>query len=221
MRVAARLKVKKSKCLHKVPIFSGLSDAGVEALLNHTKYSKAKRGTVLCQEGDAADEFFVVVNGSIAVTVQQPAPPGSAGEEPGSLIEFRVGTLRAFDVAGENAVVGVLDRQGTEARLRDATLTVESDTSEVLRLPSQDWRKLLESGVMGEDIMSGVESGLAQREKDNIAAMAEARQAASAGAAEVAPPSTREGEDAHDALEEQTREQGHNSTTRADDLVHA
>jgi CRP-like cAMP-binding protein len=169
MRLAARLKVKKSKCLHKVPIFSGLSDAAIEAILNRTKHSKVKCGTVLCQEGDEADEFYVIINGSIAVTVKQPAPPGSA-EGAGSMIELRVGTLRALDFAGENAVVGGKDDKNQPQRVRGATLTAESDC-ELLRLCTEDWRALLQSGVMGENIVSGLESGLAQREKSNTTAI--------------------------------------------------
>ena len=182
MRLAARLKVKKSKCLHRVPIFSGLSDKAIESLLSRTKYSKVKRGTVICNMGDKADEFFVIVSGSIAVTIKQPAPPGKGG----GMMEIRVGTLSALDFAGENAVLGD-NKKGAKPRTRDATLTAESDC-ELLRLTSDDWREMLKSGVMGKEIMSGVESGLAQREKSNKAAVtqAEAKEAEASAETQVA-----------------------------------
>jgi hypothetical protein len=118
IRLAARMKVKQSKCLHKVPLFSGLSDVAIEALLSKTKHSKVKKGTVLCKQGDRADEFFVVVDGVIAVTMEQPAPPGAppndnpditdtADTSPGrSVVEFRVGTLQSLDFALDKEVVG-------------------------------------------------------------------------------------------------------------------
>ena len=168
MRLAARLKIKKSRCLQKVPIFSSLSEAGIEAMLNCTKHSKVKQGTVLCREGDVADEFFIFVNGRVAVTVEQPAVPGSSER---GMMSFRVGTLRELDVAGENAVVGVGD-PGFEGGQRGATLVAESEWVELLRLSTEDWRELITSGVMGREIVSGVESGLAKRTKDNEAAMA-------------------------------------------------
>ena len=184
MRLAARMKVKQSKCLQKVPIFAGLSPAAIEALLSKMKYSKLTKGAVLCKQGDPADEFYVVVNGVLAVTVEQPAPPtdnttdtaGTSSSPGRSVVELRVGTLQALDFAGENAVVGgdeTAEESGSSssARYRAATLTVESDAVELLRLSTEDWQWLVQSGVMGADITAGVESGLSQREKQNLATM--------------------------------------------------
>ena len=98
-----------------------------------------------------------------------------------------MGTLRALDFAGENAVVGggvpVPGGAPLRTRYRDATLTVESDIAELLRLRTEDWHLLVQSGVMGQDVMLGVQSGLAQRENDNLAAIAEARSEAVSGRA--------------------------------------
>ena len=81
-------------------------------------------------------------------------------------------TLRALDFAGENAVVGggvpVPGGAPLRTRYRDATLTVESDIAELLRLRTEDWHLLVQSGVMGADITNGVENGLAQRKKKNL-----------------------------------------------------
>ena len=117
-----------------------------------------------------ADEFFIVVNGRVAVTVKQPAVPGSSER---GMMSFRVGTLKELDVAGENAVVDV-DGKGLEGRRRGATLVAESEWVELLRLSGEDWRKLILSGVLGQKIVSGVESGLARRKKDNVAVITKA-----------------------------------------------
>ena len=61
MRLAARTKVKRSKCLHKVPIFSKLSDAAIETLLSKMKHTKETRGTVLCAEGGTFKVVIAIV----------------------------------------------------------------------------------------------------------------------------------------------------------------
>ena len=79
-----------------------------------------------------------------------------------------MGTLGALDFAGENAVMGVEDAENQSYRVRDATLTAESDC-EFLRLSTEDWRALLRSGLLGKSIVTGLEKRLMQREKANTA----------------------------------------------------
>ena len=85
------------------------------------------------------------------MTVEQPAPPTDTTDTcPESMVEFRVGTLRALDFAGENAVVGrdeAADESDSSSstRCRDATLTVESDAVEILRLGTEDWQWLVQN----------------------------------------------------------------------------
>ena len=79
-----------------------------------------------------------------------------------------MGTLNALDIAGENAVVDV---NAAKQPLRGATLTVESDFVELLRLQTADWKGLVQSGIMGGDVLSGISRGLKNRERSNVAAL--------------------------------------------------
>ncbi len=71
MRLRARSRIKSTKALHKVPIFSKLDDETIGTLVDAMQYRKFPRGTVLCKQGDLAREFFIVVSGECAVTVER------------------------------------------------------------------------------------------------------------------------------------------------------
>ena len=77
MRLVARTKVRKSKVLRQLPLFSGMSESDLEAVLDATKFERFSEGTVICSQGDLALKFYIVVNGTCRVSVKQPALPGS------------------------------------------------------------------------------------------------------------------------------------------------
>ena len=53
--------------LRKVPILSGLSDTGLERLMAFSSSKVVPSGTVLFQEGELADRFFVVLEGWVKI----------------------------------------------------------------------------------------------------------------------------------------------------------
>lgn len=69
----------------------------VESILELTTYDKAAKNDVLCQQGDVANEFYIIVSGCCCVRVQgkdKAAPP------------VFVGTLKELDFFGESALLG-------------------------------------------------------------------------------------------------------------------
>lgn len=54
--------------LHAIPLFSELDDAALQWILEHSSEQHVANGTVLFQEGQPADHFFVLLAGQILVT---------------------------------------------------------------------------------------------------------------------------------------------------------
>ena len=95
----------KVLALSRVPLFSGLSAKDLQAIASTAEERSAGTGEVLTREGDPGDEFFVISDGSVAIT--------SEGRH--------LRTLGPGDYLGEIALVF----GGT----RTATATVEQPTS--------------------------------------------------------------------------------------------
>ena len=138
-RVLARLEIRKSKALTRVPMFEKLSSDAIESILDLTTYEKHIKGDVLCTQDDLATEFYIIVSGQCAVKVH-----GKSGAS------RRVSTLKALDFFGESGLV-----QGENKR--NATVVAESDFVQVLLLSCENFSMLLESGVLSADVLSTVE----------------------------------------------------------------
>ncbi len=212
MRVMARARIKSTKALAKVPIFSKLDDKTIDALVDNMRYQKFKRGTKLCRQGDIANEFFVVVSGKCAVTVARsrkktrpaarpstaatatageftagPAAAAKHGIDGGTCVPelkppnlgfkwvtqvskakrramlalepTRVATIEPLGFFGEAAllksIAGRKGGLGALSILRSATVTVDTETAQILSLRSTDFLKLLETGVLDQRILDG------------------------------------------------------------------
>jgi len=138
-RVLARLEIRKSKALSRVPMFKKISSDAIESILELTTYEKHVKGDVLCTQDDVATEFYIIVSGQCAVKVH-----GKGGAA------RRVSTLKALDFFGESGLV-----QGEHKR--NATVVAESDFVQVLLLSCENFSMLLESGVLSADVLSTVE----------------------------------------------------------------
>jgi hypothetical protein len=84
-RVMARSKIRQTKALNKVPIFSNIPQyrmaAAIESILELTTYKKAMKNEVLCQQGDAAIDFYIIVTGQCNVQVKgQDQKPVQVGQ---------------------------------------------------------------------------------------------------------------------------------------------
>ena len=142
-RVLARSKIRQTKALNKVPIFSNIPQyrmaAAVESILELTTYKKAMKNEILCQQGDAAIDFYIIVNGQCCVQVK------GQDQKP-----VQVGKLKELDFFGESALLG-------SDAVRNATVIVESETLQVLKLSRGNFQMLVEEEVLTEDILSKVE----------------------------------------------------------------
>ena len=142
-RVMARSKIRQTKALNKVPIFSNIPQyrmaAAIESILELTTYKKAMKNEVLCQQGDAAIDFYIIVNGQCNVQVK--------GQDQKPVL---VGQLKELDFFGESALLG-------NDAVRNATVIVESETLQVLKLSRGNFQLLVEEGVLTEDVLMKVE----------------------------------------------------------------
>jgi CRP-like cAMP-binding protein len=160
LRVAARLKVRKTKVLSKIPIFASIPqyrmDKAVEEILAKTTYKKHAKGTIICEQGELADDFFIIVSGQCSVNVT------NYNSQEGRAITRRVGALKDLDHFGESALLG-----GFEDLKRNATITVESDYVQLLVLSRLQYEELVEEGVITKDVTSTLEAVSMKRVKSN------------------------------------------------------
>jgi CRP-like cAMP-binding protein len=138
-RVKARLKIRKTKALTRVPMFKNMSTEAIESLLECTTYEKHGQEDVLCKQGDAATDFYIIVSGKCVVNVQ-----GENGELP-----RQVGRLKDLDFFGEAALL-----EGS--RERNATVIAETEYVQVLLLSRSNFEMLVESGLLSSDVVSTV-----------------------------------------------------------------
>ena len=119
LRLNARLLIRQSNILQKVPVFSGIAKENISKIVEGMTYKVYEPGATLCRQGDVADRFHILVAGMCYVTVAQPghsiksdASMEKKGPKPLSLAmgaegkpprEIRVGTLKAMQFFGESA----------------------------------------------------------------------------------------------------------------------
>lgn len=82
-------------------LFAALDEAGRKKLMALSKKKTFEAGAVICKEGDAAFEFYVLTKGTATVS----------GDDLGN--EKQVGTLKAGDFFGEMAALTGQKRQAT------------------------------------------------------------------------------------------------------------
>jgi CRP/FNR family cyclic AMP-dependent transcriptional regulator len=112
----------KVKALSRAPLFEGLSRGELAELAKATEDLDDEAGKVLCREGETAREFFVIVDGDVAVT--------KAGEE--------IRTLSSGDFFGEIGLIEDMPRTATvtaKTPLRYFVLTRQSFRSLLDRQP--------------------------------------------------------------------------------------
>jgi CRP-like cAMP-binding protein len=69
LRVLARARVKQTNALSKISMFSDCNSDTVGKIVDSMTYDRFQPGDVLCNQGDVADRFFVIVTGQCGVTV--------------------------------------------------------------------------------------------------------------------------------------------------------
>ena len=171
IRLAARLKVRKSKVIHKVPLFSNMAEKDIDTILALMKFETFSEGTVICSQGDFALKFYIVVGGSCTVSVKQPASHVAGGK--GILKEnssmgvgisvLEVAKLSALQYFGESC----LDQVAKDRR-RTATVTAADEGATLLSLHRDDFLKLIQQEVIRCDVISTLRRTQRQHQSENI-----------------------------------------------------
>jgi CRP-like cAMP-binding protein len=151
-RVIARLRIRKTKALSKVPMFKKISPEVIESILECTTYEKHKAGDILCTQGDVATDFYIIVSGQCDIYVTAKAVDGD------TQLPRKVGSLKDLDYFGENALL-----EG--AKKRNATVKAESEYVQVLLLSRMNFELLVEGGLLTADILSTVTKESKRREE--------------------------------------------------------
>lgn len=133
LRVLARQRLRQSKALSKVDAFRHLGEDAMSTVIDAMIYQQKRQGDVLCNQGDSADRLYVVIKGQCAVSSCAPS----------STREIRVGSVHELEVFGESA----LFEQDAE-RIRNATVSVESERVQLLVLKRDKYAELVASGVL-------------------------------------------------------------------------
>ena len=139
-RIAARSKVRQANALTKAKVFEGIDADTTDKILKKMAYERYEEGDHLCEQGEKADRFFVLVSGTCAV------------KQDGN----QVGVLEALDIMGENALSG-----GT----RSATVTATS-VVQTLELTSDAFGELVEQGIIAKEVLVRVRD--VQKEREDI-----------------------------------------------------
>jgi len=102
--------------IRRVPVFSAIGPAKQKLLCFSSERLTFEAGDVLFREGDEPDAAYVVMEGTVEITVQTPAGPRL------------VNTLEQSDVVGETAIFGDVPRTATAtAKTRLEALRVSKD----------------------------------------------------------------------------------------------
>jgi MFS family permease len=128
--------------LVRIPIFAGLPAARLDAALARVEVRPVRAGEVVIREGEPPDRFYVIADGSFAVTQ---AGPGGA--------EQRLRTLGPDGIFGE---IGLLT-----GRPRSATVAAETDGT-LLSLEGPEFLELVGSGPGVGSRLLGLYAGGAQ-----------------------------------------------------------
>jgi len=102
--------------IRRVPVFSAIGAEKQKLLCFSSERLTFEPGQVMFREGDAADAAYVVIDGTVEITVDTPSGP------------LLVNTLGESDVVGETAIFGDVPRTATAtAKTRLEALRVCKD----------------------------------------------------------------------------------------------
>ncbi|HET7702588.1 MAG TPA: Crp/Fnr family transcriptional regulator [Candidatus Limnocylindrales bacterium] len=124
-----------SAALAAVPLFAGLADDGLVSLVQGMRVRRFRRGETVFHVGDPGDALFIVMSGSIKITL-----PADTGDE------AILATLRPGDFFGELALLDGAPRSAT---------AVAIEATETYILPRDRFRELIATEpVMREALLA-------------------------------------------------------------------
>ena len=120
-----------SETLAAVPLFAGLDEDGLASLIRGMRVRRFRRGETVFHVGDPGDALFIVVSGSIKITL-----PADTGDE------AILATLRPGDFFGELALLDGAPRSAT---------AIAIEATEMYMLPRDRFRELIASEPVMRD----------------------------------------------------------------------
>ena len=159
LRLKARTRLKDSKKLHELDIFSDLNEHQVDIIIDEMDHIVRFKGQEICHQHDDSDSFYVIVNGAAVITVdvlkkkeieekgkekekqnvketEKEKEERLEDEESSRPEQFEVGRVDTLGFVGEAALL--------EHGLRTATVTVSSDKCDLLRLKRSNFLKIID-----------------------------------------------------------------------------
>ena len=138
-RVKARAQLRQSKALSRVEMFQHLDSDVISQLIEKMTYESPSSGTKIVKENDVADSLYVIMKGQCGVYQQE---AGGSSADPMDSPGKKKGVLSDLDVFGESALV---DDSSSGARRRNATVIVESERAQLLKLSREDFEAMFAS----------------------------------------------------------------------------
>ena len=124
-----------TSALSGVPLFGGLDEAGLTELIRSMRVRRFRRGETVFHIGDPGDALFVVISGSIKITL-----PADTGDE------AILATLRPGDFFGELALLDGAPRSAT---------AIAIEATETYILPRDRFRDLVATEPAMRDALLG------------------------------------------------------------------
>lgn len=152
------LKVQASKSLEKVPLFKDLDSSQMSTLIKAMKLKVFDDGSTICNEGDRANNFFVVASVESedgCVLVRGRKNDTEESHEPQAEVELK--RLKEFAYMGEAALV--------EGRLRSASCYAVGRV-EMLSLTRRQWNQLVKDGVVSSEITNDLAEKALEHSKE-------------------------------------------------------
>ena len=123
--------------LKQTSIFNDLDDAQIAALASISYVLECNTGDIICEEGSASDELYVIMNGEVDIQVD---PPPSGYALKGNVRPIKITTLRRTQSFGEMALVSKGIRSASAQCAQHDTALVVIPRQELLRLCEEDPR---------------------------------------------------------------------------------
>ena len=152
LRVQARSRLKQTKALSKIEAFAILTEIETEAMIDVMTRESHLLGDILCQQGEIADRFYIVMNGECGAFVTD-----KNGYR-------QVGTIPMYGFFGESSL---LSKPGVDD-IRNATVEVMSDSASLLVLTKIKFYELIDKGVLSAEILKGVKIVDKERQEQNL-----------------------------------------------------
>ena len=148
-----QLKLKRSKALEKVKLFSELNEDSMKALVNKMKLKSFNKGDCVCQEGEDASTFQIIVHVDDGACIRVTCAQNGDEED-----EKELRRLDVFSYLGESAL--------QEGGVRTASCHAWGGKVETLSLTKKAWSGLCTLGYVPDSVHKTLRKQATQNRKE-------------------------------------------------------